>query len=428
MICAGDLMDGGKDACQGDSGGPMVIPYSNSDDTAIVYGIVSWGNGCAQENGPGMYARVSNYNSWILTNMKKQNKPKPETNLPAPTESTNNVESSQNVPAAIELYYDLIVSNLGTKSRNLTLINEVFDNDWRTIPNPLDAAEGIKFGLGAGIRDYLSIIMPNLKYERKNTFVINETIVAVASKISATIGDVPPKFSEFPMFPGIEPNKLKGKSFNSMALDIHILDNGKIQRTWHVEDWTLALDIMLETGRDVGSLDWPVIEKGETLKEVPQCIYNFYDKILSDSNGGGQNNKLLLETMHRNAIVRPRMSSLGVVGIGGLKLITSYFADVMPDIKYERQGMWIHEDKVVVLHKVSATNIKEPQRGFDEIPSFPGVDPKELFGKKFETLGISVHRILDGKIKQTYFIDEWQLGSAQMLSNRTVPDFDFQYA
>jgi len=220
---------------------------------------------------------------------------------------------------------------------------------------------------------------------------------------------------------------LKGKSFNSMALDIHILDNGKIQRTWHVEDWTLALDIMLETGRDVGSLDWPFIENGETLKEVPQCINNFYDKILSDSTGGGQNNTLLLETMHRNAIVRPRMSSLGVVGIGGLKLITSYFADVMPDIKYERQKMWIHEDKVVVLHKVSATNIKEPQRGFDEIPSFPGVNPTKLFGKKFETLGISIHRILDGKIKQTFFIDEWQLASAQMVSNRTTPDFDFNF-
>ena len=338
-----------------------------------------------------------------------------------------NCESSQNVPAAIELYYDEIVSNLGTKSRNLTLINEVFDNDWRTIPNPLDAAEGIKFGLGAGIRDYLSIIMPNLKYERRNTFVINETIVAVASKISATVGDVPPKFSEFPMFPGIEPERLKGKSFSAMALDIHLLDNGKIQRTWHIEDWTLALDIMLETGRDVGSLDWPFIEKGETLKEVPQCIYNFYDKILSDSSGGGQNNKLLLETMHRNAIVRPRMSSLGVVGIGGLKVITRFFADVMPDIKYERQKMWIHEDKVMVLHKVSATNIKEPQQGFDEIPAFPGVDPKELFGKKFETLGISVHRILDGKIKQTYFIDEWQLASAQMLSDRSAPDFEFNF-
>ena len=46
---------------------------------------------------------------------------------------------------------------------------------------------------------------------------------------------------------------------------------------------------------------------------------------------------------------------------------------------------------------------------------------------KFETLGISIHRILDGKIKQTFFIDEWQLASAQMVSNRTAPDFDFDF-
>ena len=82
MICAGDLIDGGEDSCQGDSGGPMVIPYSNNDDTAIVYGLVSWGNGCAHEKGPGMYTRVSNYNSWIQNNMNKKNKPKPETDRP----------------------------------------------------------------------------------------------------------------------------------------------------------------------------------------------------------------------------------------------------------------------------------------------------------------------------------------------------------
>ena len=86
MICAGDLINGGEDSCQGDSGGPMIIQYSDSDDTAIIYGVVSWGNGCARQNGPGMYARVSNYNSWIQTNMNKQSKPnpkpKPETNRP----------------------------------------------------------------------------------------------------------------------------------------------------------------------------------------------------------------------------------------------------------------------------------------------------------------------------------------------------------
>ena len=74
MICAGDLNDGGEDSCQGDSGGPLIIPKSDSDDTVIVYGVVSWGDGCADQKGPGMYARVSNYNSWIQSYMTK---PKP---------------------------------------------------------------------------------------------------------------------------------------------------------------------------------------------------------------------------------------------------------------------------------------------------------------------------------------------------------------
>ena len=77
MICAGDLKDGGEDSCQGDSGGPLVIQYTDSDDTAIIYGIVSWGNGCAQQNGPGMYARVSNYNSWIQGYMTKPKTTRP---------------------------------------------------------------------------------------------------------------------------------------------------------------------------------------------------------------------------------------------------------------------------------------------------------------------------------------------------------------
>ena len=217
------------------------------------------------------------------------------------------------------------MSNLGTHGRNLTLINEVMADDWKTMPDPLDSVKGSKFGLGAGIRDFVAIMMPDLKYERKHTFVINKNIVAVVTRLEATIGDVPPSFSEFSMFPGIDPKKLKGKSFTTMALDVHILDEGKIRKTWHVTDWTLALDQMLKTGRDVGTLDWPCVKKGEILKEVPQCIYNLYDKILSDSNGCGQNNTLLLETMHRDAIVRPRQSILGIEGIAGLKAITTFF-------------------------------------------------------------------------------------------------------
>ncbi|XP_071264928.1 uncharacterized protein [Salvelinus alpinus] len=63
MICAG-LSAGGKDSCQGDSGGPMV---SKQGIRWIQSGVVSFGNGCAQANLPGVYARVSQYQTWINT-------------------------------------------------------------------------------------------------------------------------------------------------------------------------------------------------------------------------------------------------------------------------------------------------------------------------------------------------------------------------
>uniref|UniRef100_A0A3Q3M6F4 Peptidase S1 domain-containing protein n=1 Tax=Mastacembelus armatus TaxID=205130 RepID=A0A3Q3M6F4_9TELE len=61
MICAGALA-GGKDSCQGDSGGPMV---SKQGSIWIQSGIVSFGFGCARPNLPGVYSRVSRYESWI---------------------------------------------------------------------------------------------------------------------------------------------------------------------------------------------------------------------------------------------------------------------------------------------------------------------------------------------------------------------------
>ncbi|MFC7977272.1 S1 family peptidase [Streptomyces cinereoruber] len=57
-ICAG-YARGGTDTCQGDSGGPMF--RKDNAGAWVQVGIVSWGQGCARPNYPGVYTEVSTF-------------------------------------------------------------------------------------------------------------------------------------------------------------------------------------------------------------------------------------------------------------------------------------------------------------------------------------------------------------------------------
>lgn len=62
MLCAEHAQK--KDSCQGDSGGPLVIRGVNAG-ADVQIGVVSWGVGCAHDDFPGVYARISRAYEWI---------------------------------------------------------------------------------------------------------------------------------------------------------------------------------------------------------------------------------------------------------------------------------------------------------------------------------------------------------------------------
>jgi trypsin len=65
MLCAGYMVEGGKDACQGDSGGPIF--YKPPTGPPQLVGLVSWGSGCAVSGFPGVYTRVSRFTAWLCS-------------------------------------------------------------------------------------------------------------------------------------------------------------------------------------------------------------------------------------------------------------------------------------------------------------------------------------------------------------------------
>merc|ERR1711935_724028 len=266
--------------------------------------------------------------------------------------------------------------------------------------NPLNPQRGIQAGpLRSGLKDLCSlnhVMMRDMNVSRIYTAQLGNVVLVLAN-VTATMNHIPPGLPEFPMFPGIPEQKLKNKVFNTLSMDLHVLDNAQIRRSWFFTDHSLALDQML-TGRHNPDLVQPYVPRGLVLEEVPQSIYNWYDKILNNIAVYGEDDKLFEETFAQDYSSLPREGH--------------------------------HDDSVIVLSKVSGIvkGTGEAQfrgRPENEIIFFPGIPADKLEGKRFETMFLEGHSIRDGKIKHTHRVEDWSTALQQMLHGHPAPDFGF---
>ena len=72
--------------------------------------------------------------------------------------------------------------------------------------------------------------IPDMRFEIKEVLVAGDRVI-VRGEVSGTPAG--------PLFGGLIPHS--GKSFRIMALDIQTIENGKIRRTYHMENWFAAL-------------------------------------------------------------------------------------------------------------------------------------------------------------------------------------------
>ena len=126
--------------------------------------------------------------------------------------------------ATVQVFYDFL-SNPASED-HAAAFNEIITDDWESIG---DYSGKTKSGAElVGQVGGFGKLIPDLNWAVEE-MIQSENRVIVRSRATGTpVG---------PMF-GVDG---KGNSFEIMTIDIHTVEDGKITRTYHVEDWAGAL-------------------------------------------------------------------------------------------------------------------------------------------------------------------------------------------
>ena len=126
--------------------------------------------------------------------------------------------------ATVQTFYDLL-SNPASAAAAKTFSTNTSD-DWESIGNYSGKNKTKEAFLGQ--MGYFAKLIPDLKWNVEE-MIQSENRVVVRSRATG--------IPKGPLF-GVDG---KGKGFDIMTIDIHTIENGKITKTYHIEDWAGAL-------------------------------------------------------------------------------------------------------------------------------------------------------------------------------------------
>lgn len=129
-----------------------------------------------------------------------------------------------NDKATVQKFYDFL-SNPGSKS-HANAFRSVVTKDWQSVGNYSGKNKTARAFIGQ--LGFFAKLIPDLNWKVEEMIQAGDRVI-VRSRATGT-----PKGKFF----GVDG---KGKSFDIMAIDIHILKGGKIARSYHVEDWAGAI-------------------------------------------------------------------------------------------------------------------------------------------------------------------------------------------
>ena len=117
---------------------------------------------------------------------------------------------------AVKTFYDALRQN------KPDLLDSILAPDWEDVP--------VNDGQASG-RDGFKPFVTGFHTMFPDLNVVNEDIIDAGDKVivrSTISGTQAAAFAGFPS---------KGKPFSIMAIDIHQFKDGKVTKTWHVENW-----------------------------------------------------------------------------------------------------------------------------------------------------------------------------------------------